>query len=229
MSDKEEFNPFKLPKYLPPEEEKKEESPVSELLKGLDSSKITIVTQGGERREIDYVPNNGDMMGAELAMKIVAAEESARIMSNNLKQSFFELRHSFTPSIIAPTVPGETAPKTVWGTRKIELDNYIISNSEEILTLSGKAGVLVDMFVTNASTNFSVYLIIDGNDLYNHTYTELAAQTKSDTNLSAYYDSGASIYVVALHNIYFMWECRVILGGSDQTFGKIRINYNIES
>ena len=240
MSD-EEINPFKMPAYTAPEvsdvvEEDivpNQEVAIPNGVTEEDSQIISIVDAGGERREIVQAPDAPkDEDGLKLAIAMIQAEETARLTTEGFARTMFEVKHAFTPSVTVTAPPSEAgevgSPRTVWGTRKIQQDDYTVNGTYKVLDILGKAGVIVDFIVSSASSDYRVSVNVDGVDLYEDTYTNLSTLAKSDSNLSVYQDTNTSYYVVAIHNIYFAFETKLIIGADSVEFNIIRVNYNVE-
>jgi len=110
-------------------------------------------------------------------------------------------------------------------TRKIDKRNHMIRGTEVIFDRTGR-GLLREVSIKSPTTEFSLYVNIDGIRIVDDTYTNLAEIAPDLEFLSAV--PSDSYYTIAVVNLAFQYSAKVMVGvPSPVTFNRIFVLYDI--
>jgi len=122
----------------------------------------------------------------------------------------------------------EERDRWAWKSDSIEKRTHYVRGSDILFKIKDAIGKITDFYITSPSSDFSLQVVTDGNTLYELTYDDLATRSRSDGRLEAYQDVDDSNYVVTLSDIYFIYDAKITVFGSEITFDIVRVNYETE-
>ena len=168
----------------------------------------------------------------DLLVALIAAEEGANIISENLRRTTLAEPYPTVPSV---SVIGEPTPipdtkQRIWVSRKYDADtsvNKTITGGRQMLELFGPGRIVETILIAGVST-IGMQIIADGDILYDGSYETLSEITKADSRLSAYYDQGLGKYIIRASDLGFQNRF-VFIPTCEGTveFSTIRVNYDL--
>jgi len=157
-----------------------------------------------------------DERATELEGKIISFSEAGGITNRNEIED-----------IIDEKIRNIKLDFDVYTTKTRILNNQTVDKSYKVIETSGK-GNIEQILLTVQNSDFGLFLAIDGNVVYDKTYSYFSTNSDYLQNISALYESDTQRYYLSIRNFHFKKGFRIDINTiSGAVFDEIMVKYTI--